>query len=110
MAHDTRSAGHRLAGLVDHDLLAAEHGAVHGVREELPVAILEAFDVDADGLDFGFVGKVAQQVAVREVGLVAQREHVARIEPGVLAQPRDHEGTALAQQHRVALGLLLRLR
>ena len=45
-----------------------------------------------------------------EIGLVAQRQHVARVEPRVLAQARDHERAALAQHDRIALRLLLRLR
>jgi hypothetical protein len=109
MAHHAAHAGRRLAGFVDHDLLAVQDSLAHGPGEVESVEILEALDVDADGFDFRQFGEVAQHVAVGQVGLVAQRQHVARVEPRVLADAGDHEGAALAQHHRIALRLLLRL-
>ena len=85
MAHHAAHAGRGPAGLIDDHLLAVGHRSAYRLGEVQSVKILEALDVDADRFDFGALGEVAQQVAVREVSLVAQRQHVAWIKPGVLA-------------------------
>ena len=43
---------------------------------------------------------------MRDVVLVAQGDHVGRVEPRIFAQPRDQEGAALADERRVALRFL----
>ncbi len=110
MPHHAAHAGHTLARFVEHYLLAVLDRTAHRLGEVEPVEVLESFDVNTDGVDLRPLGKVGEHVAVGEVGLVAQGQHIARIEPRILAQAGDHEGAALTQHDGVSLRLFLWLR
>ena len=109
MAHHAAHPGSGLARFVDHDLLAIHHRFAHGAGEVEPVQVLETLDIDTDGFDPRPLTKVGEHVAVGEIGLVAQGQHVARIEPGILTHARDHERPALAQHDGISFRFLLRL-
>ena len=101
VAGDRRRVARRCAGpgrgppgAVEDHLAARGGDPRRRLHEPQAVQAREALDVDAEHADLRVVGEVRQEVARGEVHLVADRDHVARIERGHPRQPGDREGAA----------------
>jgi len=91
------------SGLVENHVLAEGHGLLDGRRKRMTVPGPKAFHVDREDLDFGIVLDESQEVSSTDIDLVADRKGIGGVEPRLVTQGGDDEGSGLGDETELSV-------